>query len=62
MTYKVVDKRGIEPTPESCRVCGGPITTDKKGIPNHSREYNKPTMDCIRYLRGRIQELEKQAK
>ena len=45
--YTVIDKRGQEPAKEVCRVCGAPIET--KGT--HSLEYNKPTMDCIKYLR-----------
>jgi hypothetical protein len=36
------------------RVCGSADA--------HSKVYNKPTMDCIKYLRARIQELEKKAK
>ena len=51
MPYKVNDKRGKEPVQEPCRVYGAPVT--------HSRDYNKPTMECIKYLRGRIAELEK---
>lgn len=54
MNYTVNDKRGKEPTTEPCRVCGAKIP--------HSKEYNKPTMDCIKHLRSRIAELEKEAK
>ena len=46
--YTVIDKRGQEPTKEVCRVCGAPI--EVKGT--HSLQYNKPTMDCIKYLRN----------
>jgi hypothetical protein len=49
--YKINDRRGEDRTPtEPCRVCGAPGA--------HTREYNKPTMECIHYLRGRIIELE----
>ena len=48
--YTVIDKRRLnnpdyeeEPT-EVCRVCGSPEV--------HTREYNKPTMKCIEYLRS----------
>jgi hypothetical protein len=44
MTYTVNDRRGQEKPTEVCRVCGSKDT--------HSREYNKPTMDCIKYLRA----------
>lgn len=50
MSHTIIDKRGVEPPKEPCRVCGAPVI--------HSREYNKPTMDCIKYLRGKIAELE----
>lgn len=35
---------------EVCRVCGS--------LTVHVREYRKPTMDCIEFLRCRINELE----
>ena len=44
MDYKIIDKRGVEPPKETCRVCGSDIV--------HSKEYNAPTMYCIDYLRG----------
>jgi hypothetical protein len=45
--FKVNDRRGREPDVEPCRVCGAP------GDPQpHTREYNKPTMKCIEYLRN----------
>ena len=47
MTFKITDKRGVEEEKkeykEPCRVCGSNIC--------HSQEYNKPTMECIGYLR-----------
>lgn len=43
--YTIIDRRGGEP----CRVC---CSQDC-----HSREYNKPTMECIKYLRGEIARL-----
>lgn len=43
--YRIIDRRGCEEPKEPCRVCGAPEC--------HSREYNRPTMDCIRYLRER---------
>lgn len=50
--YKVLDKRGEEKDKTlPCRVCGCPI--------EHSKDYNKPTMECIKYLRGKISELQK---
>lgn len=42
-SYKVNDRRGREAVGEPCRVCGCPI--------EHSKEYGKPTMNCIIYLR-----------
>jgi hypothetical protein len=45
MSFTVIDKRGLgvfKPK-EVCRVCG---STDV-----HSTQYNKPTMDCIHYLK-----------
>jgi len=56
--YTITDKRGVEPPKEPCRVCGAPI--EKKG--EHSKQYNKPTMDCIKYLRSKITELEANKK
>lgn len=49
MAYSVNDRRGKdkEKPLEACRVCGAPKV--------HTREYNKPTMDCIKYLREQIQ-------
>jgi len=49
-SYTINDKRGKEEPKEVCRVCGSSTA--------HSKEYNKPTMDCIKHLRGRIQKLE----
>lgn len=49
MAYTVNDRRGEdkEAKPkEACRVCGAPEV--------HSLEYNKPTMECIGYLRAQI--------
>jgi hypothetical protein len=54
MSYTVNDKRGKEPPKENCRVCGSTEV--------HSKEYNKPTMDCIKYLRSKIAELEAKVK
>lgn len=42
---QVTDRRGQEPVGEACRVCGAPEC--------HSREYNRPTMQCVEYLRNR---------
>lgn len=39
----VNDKRGEDKPQEACRVCGSQEV--------HSMEYNKPTMDCIEYLK-----------
>ncbi len=53
MTYEVIDKRGgkNKPPEEACRVCGSSVA--------HSKTYNTPTMECIKYLRGKIEKLEK---
>jgi formate dehydrogenase maturation protein FdhE len=51
MAYTINDKRGKEEPKEACRVCGSADA--------HSKVYNKPTMDCVKYLRAKIQELEK---
>lgn len=51
MAYKVEDKRGKKKSTEVCRVCGSDTV--------HSKKYNNPTMDCIKYLRNKITELEK---
>lgn len=39
---------------EACRVCGCSLV--------HSREYQKPTMDCIRFLRDKIEVLQDELK
>jgi hypothetical protein len=44
--YTVNDRRGVEDPKPTCRVCGAPE--------EHSKEYNKPTMDCIKHLRKEI--------
>ena len=51
--YTFTDKRGKEPELEVCRVCGAPIK--KKG--EHSLVYNKPTMNCIKFMREEISTL-----
>lgn len=44
--YKFIDRR-YNPKPKPvCRVCGS--------LHIHSEEYNKPTIDCIEYLRSII--------
>jgi len=48
--FVVNDKRGKKEPEEVCRVCG----CEKV----HSKEYNKPTMECIKYLRLKITDLE----
>lgn len=52
--FKVIDRRGREEPKEVCRVCGAPEC--------HSKQYNQPGMDCIKYLRGIIAQLEARAK
>lgn len=44
--YTVHDRRGQSPAREACRVCGAGVV--------HSREYGKPTMECIQFLNGTI--------
>lgn len=44
--HKVIMRRGVErdaTEKEACRCCGAPVV--------HTREYNKPTMACVAYLR-----------
>jgi hypothetical protein len=53
MTHTVIDRRRlsedyVEPPSEVCRICGSTTV--------HTREYNKPTMDCINYLRSKIKD------
>lgn len=51
-SYTVRDRRGGkngEPA-EACRACGSATV--------HTREYNQPTMDCIRDLRGQVATLD----
>ncbi len=54
-SYTIVDKRGMnegqEHPEEICRVCGSQEV--------HSKEYGKPTMDCIKYLKDQVSHLEK---
>ena len=47
-SYTVTDRRGVDKEEPRlpCRVCGSSV--------EHSREYNKPTMDCVLYLRQLI--------
>ncbi len=48
--FIIHDRRGeVEPKPV-CRVCG---SQDE-----HTRDYNFPTMQCIKYLREKIAKLE----
>jgi formate dehydrogenase maturation protein FdhE len=44
--YIVHDRRGKEEITEVCRVCGSPEV--------HSKVYNQPTMDCVKYLRAEL--------
>jgi len=47
MPYTVIDHRTEPKTPpEACRVCGAPTV--------HTKNYNQPTMDCIRHLRSQL--------
>lgn len=48
--YTVNDRRGGNDSgiQEACRVCGGPV---------HTREYNQPTMECIKFLRDQVTKL-----
>jgi hypothetical protein len=52
--YTITDKRGLEKgqeTPnEVCRVCGSQEV--------HSKKYGKPTMECIKYLKNQVSELQ----
>lgn len=52
--YTITDRRGMskgqEHPNEVCRVCGS------KEV--HSKQYGKPTMDCITFLQNKIRELE----
>lgn len=50
MGYTVNDRRLKEKVKEVCRVCGS------KKV--HTKKYNDPTMECIKYLRSEIQRLE----
>jgi len=47
--FTVIDRR----TPEPCRVCCCPDDC-------HSQEYNKPTMECIKYLREEVDWMRKE--
>lgn len=52
---KISDYRAMSPNREDrhkpvCRVCG---STDE-----HSKTYNTPTMDCVNYLRDKVNKLE----
>lgn len=44
--YTIIDKRGAEPLRLLCRVCGSSV--------EHSKDYNKPTMACINWLKDQI--------
>jgi len=48
--YTIIDRRGMnegqEHPDEVCRVCGSKTV--------HSKQYGKPTMDCINYLNKKI--------
>lgn len=46
--YVVNDRRGKDAPSFPCRVCGSAI--------EHSTDYNRPTMDCIRFLQEKLQE------
>lgn len=50
--YTVRDRRGGQhpETAEACRVCGSAQV--------HTREYSKPTMDCIEFLRSQVSGLD----
>lgn len=48
--YIINDRRGKEPVGPVCRVCASKE--------EHSKEYNHPTMECIRHLRTEISERE----
>lgn len=50
--FVVRDLRGVENKPgEVCRVCGS--------VNIHSRTYDAPTMDCIKYYRTQLALVEK---
>ena len=53
--YTITDKRGMnegqEHPEEVCRVCGSKTV--------HSKKYGKPTMECIKFLKDQISQLEK---
>lgn len=49
--YTIIDRRSSSGGGDPCRVCCGSDC--------HTQEYNKPTMDCIRYLRSEVSRLEK---
>lgn len=52
--YTVNDRRGKEREDvEVCRVCGSKVV--------HSRAYEKPTFECVKFFRTKIQELEMRA-
>lgn len=47
--YTFINRKGQDKPPVAmCRVCGSP---------KHECSYNKPTMECIEYLRAEIQVL-----
>ena len=48
--YTITDKRGVEEPKEVCRCCGSTEV--------HTKQYNKPTMECIIYYRKQINKLE----
>lgn len=52
--FTVNDRRGVEEPKEVCRVCGSPTA--------HSKDYGKPTMGCIEYLREIIKNINNQPK
>jgi hypothetical protein len=52
--YTIIDRRGVEDPKPTCRVCGSRN--------EHSKEHNKPTMGCIRYLREEIAKLQKEKR
>lgn len=52
--YTVKDRRGKDQETEVCRVCGCP------GDPKpHTRIYEQPTMECVKFLRAEILRLKK---
>jgi len=50
--FVVNDRRGEKEPKPTCRVCGSQN--------EHSKNYNQPTMACIKYLRNIIKALEKE--